>query len=290
MDLRHLQTLVALAEELHYGRAARRLHVVQSAVSRTIQDLEEEVGAQLFHRTKRRVELTAAGEVLVRRAREILDAADRAAAECRRVSEGKLGRLRIGVAGLSGLGHLPEALRAFRRKYPDVEVEISHMGTAAQIEALGGGRIEVAFTHVPLEDDAILAEPLRREPLCAILPADHELAQAKSVPAGRVLHETVAILSRASEPEIFHALTEHARALGVPMPRMIEVEDVALLMTLVAAGLAISHLPEGEARIGYRGVVAIPIEPAYTTTLVGVQRKDPRSPLAEALLAEMRGR
>jgi DNA-binding transcriptional LysR family regulator len=290
MDLRHLQTLVALAEELHYGRAARRLHVVQSAVSRTIQDLEEEVGAQLFHRTKRRVELTAAGEVLVRRAREILDAADRAAAECRRVSEGKLGRLRIAVAGLSGLGHLPEALRAFRRKYPDVEIEIGHMGTAAQIEALGGGRIELAFTHVPLDDDAIVAEPLRTEALCAMLPADHAMAGAKSVPAERLLHAVVAIPSRSSAPEVFRALAAHAASQGVPMPRVIEVEDISLMMTLVAAGLAISHLPEGEARIGYRGVVAIPVEPAYTTTLFGVQRKDPRSPLAEALLAEMRGR
>ncbi len=290
MDLRHLQTLVALAEELHYGRAARRLRVVQSAVSRTIQDLEAEVGAQLFHRTKRSVELTAAGEALVQRAREILDATDRAAAECRRVNEGKLGRLRIAVAGVSGLGHLPEAVRAFRRRHPDVEVAILRMSTAAQIEALGDGRIELAFTHVPLEDDSILVEPLRVEPLCAILPEDHELARLPSVPVERVLNEVVAILSRASHPEIHYALTAHARSQGRKAPRVIEVEDVGLMMTLVAAGLAISHLPEGEARIGYRGVVAIPVDPPYTTTLYGVQRRHPRAPLAEALLVEMRAR
>jgi DNA-binding transcriptional LysR family regulator len=122
-----------------------------------------------------------------------------------------------------------------------------------------------------------------------MLPADHALAGAKSVPAERLLGAVVAIPARSSAPEVFRALSAHAASQGVPMPRVIEVEDVSLMMTLVAAGLAISHLPEGEARIGYRGVVAIPVEPAYTTTLFGVQRKDPRSPLAEALLAEMRG-
>jgi len=290
MDLRHLQTLVALAEELHYSRAARRLHVVQSAVSRTIQDLEQEVGAQLFHRTKRRVELTPAGEALARRAREILAAADRAAAECRRVSEGKLGRLRVAVAGLSGLGLLPEAVRAFRPRYPDVEIEILRMGTAVQLEALAGGRIELALTYVPLEDAGILAEPLAHELLCAILPEDHELARARTVPAASLLREVVATLPRTSDPDIYQALAAHARSHGMPTPRVVEVEDVGLMMALVASGLAVSHLPEAEARVGYRGVVAVPLEPAYRVTLFGVIRRDPRSPLAEAMLAELRAR
>lgn len=290
MDLRHLQTLVILAEELHFGRAARRLHVVQSAVTRTLQDLEEKVGAQLLHRSKRRVELTPAGEALARRAREILAAADQAAVECRCVSEGKLGRLRIAVAGLGGLGYLPEALRTFRRQHPAVEIELARMGTAEQVTALLGGRLDVAFTHAPILDDDIVAEPLFEERLLAILPDDHPCSRAPKIRAERMLDEVVAILSRASEPEIYRSLAAYAHREDVPMPRVIEVEDVAFMLTLVAAGLAVSHLPESAARIGYRGVVAIPVDPVYSVTLFAMRRKEHASPVAELLIGALRPR
>jgi LysR family transcriptional regulator, benzoate and cis,cis-muconate-responsive activator of ben and cat genes len=288
MDLRHLQTLVTLAEELNYGRAARRLHVVQSAVTRTIQDLEEDVGALLFRRSKRRVELTAAGEALVQRAREILGAADRAALECRRVAEGKSGRLRVAVSGLSGVGLLPEALRAFHRRSPDVEVEIVRQSSAAQLAELREGRIDLALTNVPLEDDEILIEQLVAERLCAILPEDHELARAKTIHADRILREVSVILSRSSEPEVHRAFSALARRHGAPKPRIIEVDDVGLMLPLVAAGLAISQLPEGAVRISYRGVVAIPIEPTFTVGLHAMLRKNDPSPQGAALLAELR--
>lgn len=288
MDLRHLHTLVVLAEELHYGRAARRLHVVQSAVSRTVQDLEQEVGALLFRRTQRRVELTAAGAALVRRSREILADAARAAAECRAVSEGKLGRLRVAICGVSGLGYLPEALRAFAAMNPAVEIELSRRGSAELAAALAEGRLDVAFSHTPLDDDAVVIEPILSERLCAILPTDHPRARARAASAAELLRDVVAILPRVSAPEIHRALMAHARAHGVPAPRVVEVEDVNLMMTLVAAGLAVSHLPEGEARLGYRGVVAVPVEPVYEITLHAMYRKDHGSPLIALLLAEMR--
>jgi DNA-binding transcriptional LysR family regulator len=289
MDLRHLETLIALAEELHYGRAARRLHVVQSAVTRTIQDLELEVGVLLFRRTKRRVELTAAGQALVERARDILGAAARAALECRRVGEGKSGRLRVAMSGLSGVGLLPEALRAFRRLYPDVEVELVQKSTAAQITELLDGRIDLALTNVPLDDDEILVEQLVAERLCAILPEDHELARAKSIPADKLLGEINVILSRSIEPEVHRVFTALARRHGAPRgPRVIEVDDVSVMLALVAAGLAISQLPEGAIRIGYRGVVAVPIEPPVVVGLHAVLRRSEPSPQGVALLAELR--
>lgn len=288
MDLRHLQTLVVLAEELHYGRAARRLHVVQSAVTRTIQDLEEEVGARLFRRDRRSVELTAAGQALVVRAREILAATRRATEECRAVGEGTLGRLRIAVAALSGSGRLPEALRAFHAKSPSVAIELSEISAADQVTAIVDGRVDVAFTHTPIEAAAIVVEAIASEPLCAILPADHELARLPAVPASRMLTELVAIPPRSSAPGVHRALAAHAGSHGLPAPRVMEVENINVMMTLVAAGLLISHLPESIARIGFRGVVAIPVEPAYRVELFAVYREGDGSPPVRALLAEMR--
>lgn len=289
MDLRHLQTLVVLAEELHYGRAARRLCVVQSAVTRTIQDLETEIGVMLFHRSKRRVELTPPGSAIVVRAREILAAADKATAECRAIAEGKHGRLRIAFAGMSGLGYLPEALRALRRDYPDIDIELMRMGSAEQIAALEDGLIDVALTHNPLDGDDIVAQPVLVEKLYAILPADHPLATAPSIPTHLMLREVIAILPRSNMPEIFRSLAALSRRHAMPTPRVVEVDDISHMMTLVAAGLAVSHLPESAARVEYRGVVAIPLEPAYELTLYALRRKSRPAALVTALLAVMPG-
>lgn len=285
MDLRHLQTLVALAEERHFGRAARRLHVVQSAVTRTIQALEDEVGTALFVRDRRKVLLTAAGEVLLERAREILAAAERAVRECRELGEGKRGVLRIAISGASGVGRLPEALAAFRQRHPAVAIELSRLSTAAQVAGLCDGTIDLAVSHVPLEHEGIQVERLRDQRLHAILPASHRLAGGATVPWSELDHEVHVVLSRAVEPEVFRTFTQIARSRGQRWPSTVEVEDISLMLVLVAAGLAISHLPEDTIRIGFRGVVALPVEPTVMITLYAAYAKELGSPLAGELLA-----
>src|SRR5262249_8030597 len=155
----------------------------------------------------------------------------------------------------------------FHAKNPSVSIELSQVSSADQAADVGAGRIDVAFTHTPVEDAAIVVEPIGSERLCAILPADHALAGMPAVPSGRMLTEVIAILPRSSAPEVHRALTAHAASHGMPAPRTVEVENVNVMMTLVAAGLMVSHLPESIARIGFRGVVAIPIEPAHRVEL-----------------------
>ncbi len=288
MDLRHLQTLVVVAEELHFGRAARRLHVVQSAVTRTIQDLEDEVGTRLFVRDRRRVELTAAGHALVVRAREILAAARRATDECRAAGEGRPARLKVAVALLSGLGLLPDALRTFHSKHPAVTIELSETNPAQQVTAIVDGSVDLVLTHAPIEAANVVVEAITSEPLCAILPAAHELAALPAVPAVRMLSEVVAIPPRSSAPAVYHALAAHAGSLGLAAPRVVEVENVNVMMTLVAAGLVLSHLPESIARIGFQGVVAVPVEPAYRVELFAVYKEGEALPLLRAFLTELR--
>lgn len=287
MDLRHLQALVVLAEERHFGRAARRLHVVQSAVTRTLQSLEDEVGTRLLDRDVRRIMLTPAGETLVQRARVILSAADRAARECREVGEGKVGTLRIALSGLSGVGCLPEAMRAFQNQHPAITIELSRMSSAAQVAALVEGGLDLALTHVPLADDRIRLQRLQQQRLHAILPTDHPAAKNTVVPWSSIEDDVQIVLSRSVEPEVFRTFGDVARRNGMPHAQVIEVEDVSLMLALVAAGLGVSHLPEDAVRIGFRGVVALPIEPAVAVPLYAARAAERRSPLADELLAAL---
>jgi DNA-binding transcriptional LysR family regulator len=288
MELRHLQALVVLAEERHFGRAARRLHVVQSAVTRTIQGLEDEVGTVLFHRDRRRVVLTPAGEALLVRARALLEAADRAARECREVGEGHVGTLRIALSGLSGVGLLPEALAAFRERRPQVAVELRRMSAAAQVSALGEGEIDLAVSHVALEDDRLRVERLRPQRLYTILRAGHPLAAGRAVPWSELEGEVHVVLSRGVEPEVFRTFERVAKNLGARRLKFVEVDDVSHMFALVAGGLGVSHLPEDGARVGFRGVVALPIEPAVKVPLFAALAKEGASPLAAELLSLLR--
>jgi DNA-binding transcriptional LysR family regulator len=288
MELRHLQTLVVLAQERHFGRAARRLHVVQSAVTRTIQALEHEVGVALFERDRHGVRLTAAGEVLLQRAHQILGAVEGANREAREVGAGRLTRLRIAMSGLSGAGCLPEALEAFRRRHPAVSIELVPLSSAEQVAALRRGEIELALSNMPLADDSLALEMLYQQPLFAILPAAHRLSRRKAVSWNSLEGEVHIVLARAIEPEVFRAFTAISRSQGQPWPTVVEVEDVSLMLVLVAAGLGISHLPQDATRIQFAGVVARPIEPSVQIGLFAAFAPGAHAPLVGELLAELR--
>jgi LysR family transcriptional regulator, benzoate and cis,cis-muconate-responsive activator of ben and cat genes len=288
MDLRHLQALVVLAQERHFGRAARRLHVVQSAVTRTIQALEAELGTPLFERDKRQVTLTAAGQVLLVRAQEILSVTELAAQECRAVGQGKRGALRVALSGLSGVGPLPRALARFRRTHPAISIELIRMRSADQVTALLEKRIDLAVSHWSLAHAKLRVTPLQTQRLQAVLPAEHRLACAPAVAWTDLLQEVHVVLSRAIEPEVARAVQELLGDPPAPGPSLIEVDDISLMFTLVAAGLGISHLPEDAARIAFPGVVAVPIEPTVRLTLMAAHVKSTPSPQVLELLTYLR--
>ena len=142
MELRHLRYFVAVAEELHFRRAAERLHMSQPPLSQQIRQLEEEVGAVLLLRNQRKVELTAAGAAFLVRAREILDAVEDAARQARRVQRGEVGRLAVGFVGSAMYSFVPELLRAFREDKPDVGLRLHELGTTEQLRQLEDGRLD----------------------------------------------------------------------------------------------------------------------------------------------------
>ena len=150
MELRHLRYFVVVAEELHFRRAAERLHMSQPPLSQQIRALEEEVGATLLLRNQRKVELTAAGAAFLERAREILAPVEDAARQARRVQRGEVGRLAVGFVGSAMYSFVPELLRAFREQSPDIALRLHELGTSEQLRQLEDGRLDVGFMRLPV--------------------------------------------------------------------------------------------------------------------------------------------
>ncbi|MER5642498.1 LysR substrate-binding domain-containing protein [Kitasatospora sp. NPDC002227] len=173
MDLRRLRYFVAVAEELHFGRAATRLHMSQPPLSRRIRELEEELGCPLFERAAEGVRLTSAGELLLGEARELLGAAERAEERVRET--GRRRTLVVGTVAGAGLGLGPKAAQAFRRTHPDVEVHLREADISDPSAGLRSGRVDLALTRLPFDTTGLTVHPLGAEPLVAALATDDPL-------------------------------------------------------------------------------------------------------------------
>ncbi|OBJ83284.1 LysR substrate-binding domain-containing protein [Mycobacterium sp. 1245852.3] len=255
MELRHLRYFRAVAEELHFGRAAERLCMAQPPLSQQIRQLEQELGVKLLKRSTRRVELTAAGTAYLSRAIAILDAVDDAAQQASRIAQGTEGRLAIGCVGSATYSLLPRLVRALREELPGLEVNVrGEMLAPAQIEALLAGRIDLGLLRPPVEQPRLLVETVRRDRLLAALPRGHALATRRKL----------CLADLRSEDFIVHAghgrsvmnsvvMAMGAQAGYVPRVRH-EVEETSTLVTLVAAGLGVAVVPEPTAALDIAGV------------------------------------
>jgi DNA-binding transcriptional LysR family regulator len=181
MELRQLRSFVAVAEELHFRRAADRLHLAQPSVSQQIRTLEAELGVSLFERNRRGVALTPAGSALLDEARDLLTRAEQAATLARAVGEGQRGRLRMSLTRSLTGGVAGEIVAAYRARYPEVDLVLSLGTTMLHVEQLHAGEIDVAFVRPPLEDPGLEELRLGREPMVCVLPKGHRLTRRGSV-------------------------------------------------------------------------------------------------------------
>ncbi|GAB2941826.1 LysR family transcriptional regulator [Nonomuraea fastidiosa] len=264
MNLQQLRYAVALAEELHFGRAATREGVRQPPFSRQIGKLEEELGVRLFERTTRQVRLTPAGEAFVAEARAALAHADRAAESARLAGRGESGRLVLGFVGSAANGTLPKVLRRFRARYPGVDVELRELPTAQQAEELRQGRLDVGLLHAPLAGAAaevLSTRTVAREPLLAALPAHHPHAARTSLPLAALAREPFVMFPRRYGPGLHDQITGVARAAGFE-PRIVqEAVQMQTIVGLVAAGIGVSIVPESVARVRRGDVAFRPLAP-----------------------------
>ncbi|HCJ6275316.1 TPA: LysR family transcriptional regulator [Pseudomonas aeruginosa] len=284
MELRHLRYFIAVAEELHFGRAAERLGISQPPLSQQIQALEEEIGARLFERTNRRVELTDAGRLFLDESRQVLAQVDKAVLLARRAHLGELGELKIGFTSSAPFtSTIPSSIHAFRKAYPDVHLDLQEMSSRQVLKALLEESLQVGVIRPLALPDAVHWVELFREPLVAVLRADHPLAAGSE--------DGLAIAALAEEPFVFFprsygtglydqviALTRQAGF----SPRIAqEASEAMTIIGLVSAGLGVSILPASFRRTRVDGVVyRTPSDPEATTAVWLVRRQNEGSPLA----------
>ncbi|HET7540433.1 MAG TPA: LysR family transcriptional regulator [Polyangiaceae bacterium] len=277
MEIRHLRYFVAVAEELHFGRAARRLHIQQPPLSRQIQDLEAELGFPLFERTRRRVELTPAGLALLGRARQVFDALDVAIHDARRASEGESGRLVVGYPSSLAYSGLTELLRAFRTRFPAVEISLREQPPADQIDGLKAGSLDVGFVRTSLDDPTLAAELVRRESLVVVLPDDHRLVKQHSIPLEALAQEPFVLFPRARGPAFFDQLMALCGRAGFT-PRVVQEAAQLDIVSLVAAGFGISIMPSSMRNFRRPGLAFRAIVGAPQVELLIVWRQQNPSP------------
>lgn len=290
MELRHLRYFVALAEELHFSRAARRLGISQPPLSQQIRALELSLEAPLFERTNRRVELTEAGRALLVEARATLDQAERAAAIVGRAQRGEVGELKIGFAPSAPLiAPFTAAILAFRKSAPGVRLVLDEQVTTQQIDALLERRLHIGFIRspgVPDLPDAIAAVELHREPLAVFMRADHPLARRRTVPLKALADEPFIFFPRTHGTSLYDQVLALCRKAGFTPRIDQEARGNATILGLVAVGLGISILPISLRGIAVANTACRPLSPSGTPTSMWlIHRRHDQSPASAAFVA-----
>lgn len=289
MELRHLRYFVAVAEELHFGRAAARLFIAQPPLSQQIQQLERELGVTLFGRTSRRVQLTPAGEAFLEGARQTLAALEAAAQSARRAARGETGWLGIGFAASATYDLLPAVLHDFRAQFPDVTLSLIELNAAEQTQALHDRSIHVGFARPPAAHAQIVVEAVRREPFLVALPDAHPLAARPMLSLPMLAGEPFVSFPETPLPSYAQVVRAVCEAAGFA-PRVVqEVREMQTALSLVAAGLGIALLPASVQHLHRDGVVYRPLpDDAPRTEMAVICRKDDAAPVLQNFLAIIR--
>lgn len=263
MELRHLRYFRAVGEELHFGRAAERLHIAQPPLSQQIRQLERELGVALLHRTTRSVQLTQAGRAYLRRSVEILDAVDEAGSQAGRIAAGVEGHLTIGCVGSATYSLLPRLVRALGEALPALEVSVrGEMLAPAQTSALLSGEIDLALLRPPADQDGIVTETVRRDRLLVALPAGHRFAGRAELKAEDLREEAFVVHVGHGRSVMSNLVAAICADAGYAPRIRQEVSETSTLVTLVAAGLGVAIVPTPTSALDIAGVRYVPLTPA----------------------------
>ncbi|GCE05670.1 LysR family transcriptional regulator [Dictyobacter aurantiacus] len=280
MELRHLYYFVAVAEELHFGRAAERLRIAQPPLSQQIQSLEQELGVQLFYRTKRQVQLTEAGELFLPEARLTLAQAEQAMQTARKAGRGEVGRLMLGFVGSATSELLPELIRQFRRQFPEVELQLRELTTAQQVRALHDGRIQLGILRPPIPGEGLSLRILAQETLIVALSDTHPLAALERIEVFALAQENFIMFPRQQGPGLYDQIISLCRQAGFSPKIVQEAIQMQTITSLVAAELGIAIVPSSARLLRQHGLSYRPLHPqAQATELAMAWSKDDQSPL-----------
>lgn len=260
MELRHLRYFATLAEELHFGRAAVRLHIAQPPLSQQIRQLEEELGVRLFHRTSHHVSLTEAGAVFLEDVRRMLAQLEEACRTAQRVGHGEAGYLRIGFIDSAVYDVLPTLLQAFRTRFPNVEVVLHQKASWEQIAELHSHMLDVGIIRPPIPATSLETLTIRQEPFVVALPVGHPLAEQKSIPLSALAHEPFVLFSRQIKTHFVAQVLQLCQQAGFEPQIAQEVHEMQTLVGLVAAGVGVSLVVASTRNLLSQGVVYRPIQ------------------------------
>jgi DNA-binding transcriptional LysR family regulator len=294
VELRQIRYFVAVAEELHFRNAAKKLRIAQPSVSLQIRLLEEELNVPLFERTNRKVTLTPAGTLFLERCKAILEAIQSAGVDTQKALLGEAGRLNVGFSSTASFAVLPRFLKRLAATLPQVECRLTEQPAMELFQLLEARTIDLAFLHSSLVPSIFMSQAVDREELQAVLPRNHKLARQESVKPAE-LRDDVNFLP---EPQASQALYEAIHNVfnkhgGFPA-RTQTVEQVQTAISLVANGLGVVLAPESTAQFLPRDTVLVPLEPRVSGIVtLAVWRRDDLSPLLARvvkLLAKTPGR
>lgn len=285
MELRHLRYFVAVAEELHFGRAAARLGLAQPPLSQQIRQLEGELGLMLLRRTNRRVALTDAGWIFLEESRQVLARVDRAADLARQAARGAAGRIAIGFVGSATYETVPRVLRRYRERFPAVEIALRQLTTAEQVGALRDGGIQVGFLRPPVAADDLDIETIRREPFVVALPEGHPLAGGGRVPLAALRDESFVTYPRRFGPGLYDRTMILCARAGFT-PRIVqEAVEMQTIVGLVAGGIGLALVPAAVRALRNEGVIYKDLRglTPYVELAVAWRRDDPSTVLGAFL-------
>lgn len=285
LELRHLRYFLATAEELNYGRAAERLNIAQPGLSQQIRVLEEIIGATLFDRSRRSVELTLAGEIFASEARKVIEQVERAQLAAQRAGRGEVGHLAIGYVGSAAYtGILTTLVGGFRREFPNVQLQISEMEMLPQLDHLREGKLDIGFIRPPVPlPPGVMTIPVLFEPLLVALPDSHPLAENDTVDLAATAAD-VFITPRHPPGVSFHKHTTTAcQAAGVFPQFGPQGRDFVTITSMVSVGLGIALVPASVRciqlpHICYRAISG----PSIRAELSVAYRRNDRSAVARA--------
>jgi DNA-binding transcriptional LysR family regulator len=292
MELRHLRYFLAAGEEQHYGRAARRLHVAQPALSRQIQDLEREIGFQLFDRLPRGVRLSAAGKVFLEDARLVLQQVNDATVRAGRVARGLAGTLRVGFTeSASWHGVVPASFRRFRQVLPDAELHLSPMSSLEQVQAVRFGRLDAGFVFNMSKVDPELDQVLvATQKLVLAAPEEHPLTRRANLHLRDLTEAAFVWFPRRQSPAYYDRLLQACSRGGLTAPRIVqEAVDQATMLSLVACRLGVAFVTDATRWRCPKDVVLLPVTDLRVPIPFSlVWLKDNASPLLGRFVADVR--
>ncbi|MGL5870820.1 MAG: LysR family transcriptional regulator [Xenococcaceae cyanobacterium] len=291
MEFRQLKYFKAVAEELNFSRAARRLNIAQPPLTRQIRSLERELGVELFYRTNRRVELTEAGNIFLVEAQRILEQIEQSALIAQRASRGEIGKLVVAFEGSSAYDIVPTSLKTYRERFPNVELVVLGMTTGEQVQALHERQIGVGFVVPPLrgKEKEIAIESVMQEPLVLALPEHHPLAKQERVKVRSLANEPFIMALHDSGCGLYDRVIAVCRRAGFSPRVRQEVNEMQVMLGFVAADLGIAILSASVRQFQRPGVVYRQLQPASPeVALAIIWRKDERSLALQAFLEVVR--